>query len=49
MIYYFRLCKAGYARSVIEAMELPARVVLQAIYYESFCSDYEAAYLEVNK
>lgn len=49
LLIYLRLCKAGYARSVAEAAELDARTVLQAINYESFCSDYEQAFLELNK
>ena len=48
LLIYFRLCKAGYATSVREAAELDARTVLQALYYEGFCSDYELAYLEIN-
>lgn len=46
---YLRLCKAGYANSVLEAMQLPARVVLQALSFEKFLGDYEAAWVELNK
>lgn len=45
---YFRLSKAGYG-TVNEIEEWEARKVLQAIHYEGFCYDYEAAYIEVNK
>lgn len=49
LLIYFRLCKEGYASSVKEAAEMDARTVLQALNYEKFCSDYESAYLEINK
>jgi hypothetical protein len=49
MLIYFRLCKAGYAGSVLEAAEFDARTVIQALYYEDFCSDYEHTFLELNK
>lgn len=45
---YFRLVKMGYG-SFNEVRELDARVVLQAFHYEKFCSDYESAYVELNK
>lgn len=48
MIIYMRLVKAGYG-SLREVMEFNAIIVLQALYYEKFVSDYERAYLEVNK
>jgi hypothetical protein len=40
--------KAGYG-SLREVQEMNAREVLQALHYENFLSDYEAAYFEVNK
>lgn len=46
---YFRLCKAGYAASVGEAKCMDVRTVVQALAYEKFISDYEIAYLELNK
>lgn len=49
LIYYFRLCKSGYASSIKEAAELDARTVLQALNYEKFINDYEIAYMELNK
>lgn len=49
LLIYFRLCKAEYARSIAEAKELDAREVLQALNYEMFLSDYEQAFLEMNK
>lgn len=49
MLIYYRLCKAGFARSVAEAKELDVRTVVQALAYEKFCNDYEAAYMELNK
>jgi hypothetical protein len=48
-LIYFRLCKGGFAQSVVEARELDARTVLQALAYEGFCADYEMAYMELNK
>jgi hypothetical protein len=44
----FRLSKAGYG-SVDEIEKWNARKVLQALYYEEFCYDYENAYLELSK
>lgn len=35
--------------SLREVKELDARTVLQALNYEKFCADYEAAYMELNK
>jgi hypothetical protein len=42
------LVKAGYG-SLNEVRELDARTVLQALNFEKFTGDYEAAYLELNK
>jgi len=47
-LIFFRLSKAGYG-SVNEIEKWDARKVLQALAYEVFCSDYEAAWLELNK
>lgn len=47
MIYY-KLSKTGYG-SVNEIENWDARKVLQALHYESFCYDYETAYIEINK
>lgn len=44
----FRLVKAGYARSIEEARKMTAREVLQALAYESFLVDYQAAFRELN-
>lgn len=49
LLIYFRLCKSGYASSVKEAAEMDARTVLQALAYDEFCHNYEAAFLELNK
>ncbi len=49
MLIYFRLCKAGYARSVPEAATLDVRTVVQALHYESFCAEYEYTYLEKSR
>lgn len=49
LLIFLKLCKCGYARSVLEASELDAKTVLQALSYESFCTDYERAYMELNK
>lgn len=49
LLIYFRLCKAGYASSVKEASKMDARTVLQALAYENFLSDYEQAYIDLNK
>lgn len=40
--------KAGLG-SLNEVREFDARTVLQALNYEQFCDDYEAAYVELNK
>lgn len=32
-----------------EVQEMDARQVLQALNYEKFCSDYELAYMELNR
>jgi hypothetical protein len=29
--------------------EMDSRTVLQALYYEKFCDDFEKAYLEINR
>jgi hypothetical protein len=42
------LVKAGLG-SLTEVRELDARTVLQSLNYEKFWSDYEAAYLELNR
>jgi hypothetical protein len=47
-LIYFRLSKEGYG-SVNEIENWDARKVLQALNYEKFASDYEFAYLELNK
>jgi len=47
-LIYLKLSKVGYG-SVNEIKEWNAREVIQALYYEKFVSDYEAAYLEINK
>jgi len=44
----FRLTKLGFG-SYNEVIELDARVVLQALNYEDFISDYESAYMEMHK
>lgn len=47
---FLRLCKEGYGptpRDIEEKMN--AREVIQALYYESFLSDYEQAFVQVNK
>lgn len=49
LVIYFRLCDAGYAQSIADAAKLDARTVIQALYYEKFKSDYEQAYIEINK
>jgi len=43
------MVKSGYASSYKEATELSARVVLQALNYETFLAEYEAAAVELNK
>lgn len=49
LLILLRLCKAGYANSLQEAEELTARQVLQALNYEKFCSEYQTAFMELNK
>jgi hypothetical protein len=49
LLVYFKLCKSGYASSVAEAATMDARTVLQALNYDTFCSDYESAFLEMNR
>jgi hypothetical protein len=49
LLVYFKLCKGGYASSIPEAAQLDARSVLQALAYDQFCADYEAAFYELNK
>jgi hypothetical protein len=49
LLIYFRLVKAGYAPTVREAAQMTAREVLQALHYEKFISDYEAAFVEINR
>lgn len=48
LVYYLRLVKAGYG-SMEDVKNMNAREVLQALYYEKFLSDYEAAYMELHK
>jgi hypothetical protein len=48
LLIYFRLVKAGYG-TLAEVKVMNAREVLQALSYEKFCSDYELAYLEINR
>lgn len=43
-----RLSKAGYG-SITEIEQWTAKKVLTALAYEAFCSDYEDAYLELNR
>lgn len=43
-----KLVKAGYG-SIEEVQKMTARQTLQALAYESFLSDYEAAFVELNK
>jgi hypothetical protein len=49
LLIYYRLCKAGYAKSVQEAKTMDAREVIQALAYEGFLNDYERVWLELNK
>jgi len=46
-MFHMRLVKAGYG-SLREVKEMTAREVLQAMNYETFCNDYEAAAMERN-
>jgi len=48
LLIHFRLVKSGYG-SLKEVQEMTARTVIQALNYESFLSDYEAAFMEKNK
>lgn len=48
LLYFFKLSKAGYG-PVSEIKEWDCRTVIQALHYENFISDYENAYLELNK
>jgi len=43
-----KLAKAGYG-SFLEVKSFDARTVLQMLHYETFCADYERAYMELNK
>jgi hypothetical protein len=43
-----KLVKVGLG-SLSEVREMDARTVLQALNFEKFCSDFEAAYMELNK
>jgi len=47
-LIYFRLSKAGYGH-VDDIEKWDARKVIQALHYEGFWYDYEAAYVELNK
>lgn len=46
---FFRLVKAGYARSLREAESMDARSVIQALAYETFLSQYQMTMTELNK
>lgn len=48
MLYHFRLVRLGYG-DLEQVRKMNAREVLQALDYERFCSQYETAYLELNK
>lgn len=48
MLIHFRLVEAGYG-TLAEVQTFGARVVLQALNYLKYCSEYERAYLELNK
>jgi hypothetical protein len=48
MLIHLRLVKAGLG-SLNEVREFDARTVLQALFYEGFCDDYEKAFWELNK
>ena len=45
LLIHLKLVKAGYG-SFKDVIELNARVVLQALYYDKFLSDYESASLK---
>jgi hypothetical protein len=49
LIIFLRLVKEGYAGSLKEAMELDARTVVQALYYEAFLGMYQDTYVWLNK
>ncbi len=48
LLIHLKLVKIGMG-SLAEVREMDARTVLQALSYEKFCADYEAAYMEINK
>lgn len=48
MLTDFRLVKAGYG-DLEKVQAMAARAYIQALYYEEFCSDYEAAFWEMGK
>ena len=48
LLIYFRLVKLGFG-TLEQVKQLDSREVLQALFYEKFLSDYEEAYLELNK
>lgn len=43
-----RLVKLGYG-TLIQVREMNAREVLQALHYEDFLAEYEAAFYDLNK
>lgn len=49
MVIFCRLAKSGYGTINQIRTEMNAREVLQALHYEVFRSDFEDAYLELNK
>lgn len=48
MLVYFQLVEMGYG-TFAEVSELPAAVVLQALYYKKYRQDLERAFMELNK
>lgn len=48
LLIMFKLSKAGYG-SISQIEKWDARKVIQALNYEKFISDYESAYIEINK
>lgn len=48
LLIHLRLVKQGYG-TLKEVEEMDARKVLQALNYEKFVADYEAAFVEINK
>ena len=48
MLIELRLVKAGYG-SLRDIREMSAREVMQALHYEGYLNDYEAALWELNK